>query len=305
MKVFFSLEEVHIDSPTAVAIGKFDGDHIGHRKIFSSLAGMKQKQGYQILLFSLMEAGRLLQDQEERIAELERIGIDYLVLCPFDERIRSIGAEEFVRDILVGKFRMKYIAAGSDCSFGAGKTGNADLLLRMSRELDYSADIIEKIKDDSGDISSTRIRELILSGDVSSASELLGKYYSVSGVVVHGNHIGSELLGIPTVNIFPEDSKIIPANGVYLTGIRIDDTGESYYGVTNVGGNPSIDRDQYGHRIRIETHILDYDGELYGKRITCSFLRKIREERRFSDFTLLKKQIENDRKTAQILLTNM
>ncbi|MBR4706430.1 MAG: bifunctional riboflavin kinase/FAD synthetase [Pseudobutyrivibrio sp.] len=300
MKLLNTLFDTKITEPTAVTVGKFDGIHKGHHILTNHIlskktAGLKSC----MITFSNSPRASLLNDDtpslitnKERVFMLEDNGLDYLIQCPFDKRLMETDARSFV-EYLVKDLNMKYMVAGSDFTFGYKGLGNVDLLFDLSKELGFELEIIDKIKRKDRDISSTYIREELKEGHIDVVNEMLGYEYFVWGEVVHGAHLGTKI-GIPTINIMPEKSKLVPKFGVYVTTIDFD--GRIYHGVTNVGTKPSVsDKNIIG----IETHILDYNGDLYGKYVKVTFQAFLRPEMKFNSVEELKNQMSKDKVTAK------
>lgn len=296
--------DFRIPDPTVVAIGKFDGDHRGHRKILNIMRGIAAEKNLKTAVFTFAtppakivsgDMNPQISTNCERRKKLKESGIDYIVEYPFTAATADMSAADFVRDILIGRMNMKAIVAGTDCSFGKNRSGNAAFLREAAKQYGFEARIIEKEKEFDRDISSTYIRETLEKGDVELANEMLGDVYSIEGRVVGGNHIGSAEIGYPTVNLIPPEGKLLPKNGVYRTEVRIPGDGEKCYrGITNVGENPSVLRDRLNHRVRVETFLLDFQGDLYGKKVRVSFLKFIRPEKKFDSLAALREQIRKD-----------
>ncbi|MCR5415885.1 MAG: bifunctional riboflavin kinase/FAD synthetase [Pseudobutyrivibrio sp.] len=305
MEYLHSLFDAHIDGPTAVTVGKFDGIHKGHNLLAQDIIS-KSCEGLSSCMITFTNSPRIalskddtpsLITNKERVYMLEKNGLDYLIECPFDERLMQTSAREFV-EFLVKHLNMKYMVAGSDFTFGYKGAGNVELLKELSKELGFKFHVIEKIKKNNRDISSTYIREELTKGNISSVNEMLGYEYFVWGEVVHGAHLG-HTIGIPTINIMPEENKLVPKFGVYVTTIDFD--GRLYHGVTNVGTKPSVsDKEIVG----IETHILDYNGDLYGKYVKVTFKEFLRPEMKFNSIDELKSQMNADKKTAKDFFNN-
>ena len=223
---------------------------------------------------------------------LDNSGLDYLIECPFDERLMQTDARSFI-EFLLTNLNMKYIISGSDFTFGHKGAGDTKLLTELSKELGFEYKVIEKIKKDNRDISSTYIREELKAGHIDSVNNMLGYDYFVWGEVVHGAHLG-HTIGIPTINIMPEKTKLVPKFGVYVTTIDFD--GRIYHGVTNVGTKPSVSDENI---VGIETHILDYNGDLYGKFVKVTFQSFLRPEMKFNSIDELKNQMNADKSKAK------
>lgn len=302
MKEWIGTDQLKIEFPSVVSIGKFDGDHKGHQKIFSVMKKIAEKNHYVTAIFTFMTPPSVVMDgseraqittNEERREKLLRAGIEYVVEYPFTLKTASMSGEQFIRDILIEKMSMKAIVAGPDCSFGKDRSGNAELLKKLGPKLGFTTHIIEKEQEDGRDISSTFIREELAAGNIEKANLLLGAIYSVEGIVQRGNQIGGSVLGFPTVNLSVPEGKLLPRYGVYETETKLPD-GRTYRGITDVGINPSVKHDRLQHRARIETFLIGYSGDLYGKKIEVGFLRFLRPELKFDSMEALKAQIARD-----------
>ncbi|SHI52265.1 bifunctional riboflavin kinase/FAD synthetase [Pseudobutyrivibrio xylanivorans] len=300
MEYLHSLFDTKISEPTAVTVGKFDGIHRGHNLLTSDIIS-KKSQGLKSCLITFTNSPRFLlqEDQtpclitnKERMFMLDNNGLDYLIECPFDERLMQTDARSFI-EFLVSNLNMQYIISGPDFTFGHKGAGNVQLLTELSKELGFEYKVIEKMKQNNRDISSTYIREELKEGHIDSVNEMLGYEYFVWGEVVHGAHLG-HTIGIPTINIMPEKIKLVPKFGVYVTTIDFD--GRIYHGVTNVGTKPSVsDKNIVG----IETHILDYNGDLYGKFVKVTFQSFLRPEMKFGSIEELTNQMNIDKTKAK------
>jgi riboflavin kinase/FMN adenylyltransferase len=300
MEYLHSLFDTVISEPTAVTVGKFDGIHRGHTLLTSDIIS-KKEQGLKSCLITFTNSPRFLLKEDstpslitnkERMFMLDNNGLDYLIECPFDERLMQTDAKSFI-EFLVKNLNMKYMISGSDFTFGHKGAGNAQLLFKLSKELGFEYKVIEKIKKDNRDISSTYIREELKEGHIDCVNEMLGYDYFVWGEVVHGAHLGHKI-GIPTINIMPGKVKLVPKFGVYVTTIDFD--GRIYHGVTNVGTKPSVSDENV---VGIETHILDYNGDLYGKFVKVTFESFLRPEMKFNSIEELKNQMNADKIKAK------
>lgn len=282
-----------IEEPTAIAIGKFDGVHRGHSELLSNILKAK-KQGLKAAIFTFDMSPEAffkkirykeLMTKEEKRAYFEQMGIDYLVEYPFNEESASIDPEKYVKDFLLHKMNGKLIVAGKDLSFGHKGAGDAALLQRLAEELSFEARIIGKICDEEREISSTYVREEVRKGNMEKVTELLGKPYSISGVIRSGNRIG-RTLGLPTLNLYPPEEKLLPPNGVYFANVLMD--GKVYQGVTNIGRKPTVGATQ---PMSVETHLFGFDEDAYGKFCQVQLLKFDRPEQKFEDLEHLKKAI--------------
>ena len=295
MKYIKNTTDFLIEEPTVISLGKFDGIHRGHELLLEQLL-KKKKEGLATVIFTFdippkkkleEEDVKVLTTNEEKMHMFDTFGIDYLIECPFTQEVMSMEPEDFIR-MLVSKLSVKCIVAGEDFCFGHNRRGNYKMLQRYAELLSYEAIILPKMKEDARDISSTYVREEIAAGRIEKANKLLGYSYFVSGIVEHGNRLG-RTIGFPTINIIPPANKFLPDFGVYITKVTID--GESYQGVTNVGCKPTIEGK---NPIGIETYILDFNQDVYGKNACVTFLKKIRNECKFPNIEALSEQMRID-----------
>ena len=210
MKIITELDKLNIREKTAVAIGKFDGIHVGHKELLSKILE-KKKDGLKATVFTFDPSPEeffvghsvpQLFTREEKLKAFQELGVDILVMFPLNDETAATDPEEFVRRILVDELNAGFIAAGSDVSFGDKGKGDSKLLERLGKELSYELCIIDKVKIDGEEVSSTRVRNAVSDGDMDLTERLLGTKYSISGIVEHGNHLG-HTIGVPTVNILP------------------------------------------------------------------------------------------------------
>jgi riboflavin kinase / FMN adenylyltransferase len=280
----------------AVTIGNFDGVHLGHREIFRRVRELARAQGgvsvvvtfspHPLQVLSPATGVKLITSPEEKRALIEESGIDYLLEIPFDKAFASIPAREFVDRILVGAIGMEGLVIGYDYAFGRGREGNVTLLREMGERYSFKVEILEPIAGGGVVYSSTAVRTMVQEGDVKGVVSVLGRYYEVSGTVVHGHRRGHEL-GFPTANV--ETVKdLIPAPGVYAVKVRVGD--EYLDGACNIGNNPTFGNEA----ISLEVHLLDFQGEIYGRRVTLVFIERLRGETRFPDLETLKAAIAAD-----------
>lgn len=285
-----------------VAVGKFDGEHRGHQKIIATMLTVAREQGLKTAIFTfgtppaaVVSGQRRPQilTNEERRERLHQAGIDYIVEYPFNAEIAAMDGEDFVREILLGAMRMRAIVGGEDLRFGKAGAVNAAKLKSLGERLHFSVYIIQKETEAGEEISSSLIREALAAGDMAKANTLLGMPYTAEGVVQHGNGIGNRILGFPTINLLLPAGKLLPRRGVYQTETVLPD-GRTFRSITNVGTNPSVEQDHLSHRLRLESFLLDFSGNLYDTRVRLRFLRFIRPEKKFASLTALKQQIMAD-----------
>ena len=296
MEIITGTTEFHIDGKTAVAIGKFDGIHLGHRKLLDKILEEK-RDGLRSVVFTfdpppeVFFTGTMIPQLFtgfEKRAAFEELGIDVLVEFPLTAETAATEPEDFVRRILVGQLGADFIAAGTDVSFGDKGRGDQHLLRNLSREMGYELELIDKVRIDGEEISSTRVRNQVADGNMPMVKRLLGYNYCVCGYVEHGRHIG-HTIGVPTVNLMPPPGKLLPPYGVYSSRVHMD--GKSYDGMTNIGRKPTISEKE---RVGAETYIYDYDGDAYGKLIKVELIRFVRPEMKFDSIDDLKTQIKSD-----------
>ena len=301
MKYIKNTIKIFIDEPVVISLGKFDGIHRGHELLMEQL--MKKKaQGLATVIFTFdippkkvigLEDAKVLTTNEEKMHMFESFGIDYLIECPFVPEIMNMEAEDFIK-MLVEKLS---VVAGEDFCFGHNRRGNYKMLKELSQVFSYEAIILPKMKEEERDISSTYIREEIAAGHIEMANKLLGYPYFVSGAVKHGNRIG-RTIGFPTINLIPPENKLLPAFGVYITKVTID--GIVYHGITNVGRKPTIEGE---NPIGIETYIFDFGQDVYDKVVIVTFIKKIREERKFPNLQSLLEPMRLDVQEARYYFT--
>ena len=292
--------DFHVAEPTVLSIGKFDGLHRGH-ELLMDYVFQKKKEGMKAVIFTFdvppkksleQDAARVLTTNEEKMHLFEQIGIDYLIECPFTEEIMHMPAEEFLKKI-VEQLSIRCIVAGTDCSFGYQRRGDYRMLQKYAPEYHYEAQIVDKMQYEGRDISSTFIREEIACGNIEKANELLGYSFFAKAKIIHGKQLG-RTIGIPTINMELPKEKLLPPRGVYATKVWIDH--KWYAGVTNVGCKPTVSNTG---KVGVETNILNFEADLYGKDLEVFFLHFIRPEKKFDSVESLKEQIERDVQTSR------
>ncbi len=294
MKYFRETMEFSVPEPSAIALGKFDGLHQGHKYLLRALDPGSDEDAKRVV-FTFDIPPRALTERDWKVLltnrEKEQIfaeaGIDVVVECPFTETLKNMEPEEFLR-FLCSRICVRQIVVGSDFRFGHERRGGMDDLKRREAELGYRTEIVEKKQEDGRDISSTRIREHIARGEMEEANRLLGYPYFLLAPVVHGNGLGHRM-EIPTVNQIPPPEKLLPPNGVYASLVAID--GETHFGVSDIGCKPTIEGE---HPLGVETHLLDFDREVYGRKVRVSFLQYLRPEKQFETVEKLQEQIKKD-----------
>lgn len=311
MKIYgdISDEMIKTENGTAIAIGKFDGLHKGHRALIE-LVKNEKRNGLVPAVFTFARAPKELIGSErqkyiltaaEKRMFMEKNGVEILVEQPLNDTIISMEPEAFIRDILVGRLSVKKIFCGSDFHFGHKRMGDVDFLKQNEKKYGYKTIVIDKLKYGKRDISSTYIREEIGKGSMELLNELLGYPYTMLGVVLEGKKLG-RTLGFPTVNIIPDEDKLLPPNGVYFTKAIVD--GKAYDAITNVGVRPSVKGSGF---VNVETHILDINQDMYGKSLELQFFEFERPEKRYETLEELKAAVHRDieLRRAKINVENM
>lgn len=299
MDVITSLEEIDFSlNESGVALGNFDGVHRGHQVLIDKLIKTCKKNNLISVVFTFANhprhftknnnALKKITPIDKKIKIINELGVDYLVVIPFNEEIRCLMPKDFITKILIEKLNAKYVFCGFNYRFGYKAQGDTNLLEEYTKLNKFKLYVLEPIKKDNTIISSTKIRELIKLGKVEEANVLLGRNYSLVGEVIYGRGIGKKFI-FPTANIFVEDTILVPNNGVYVTKSIIDN--KSYYSITNIGYNPTI---ADNNKISVETNLIDFSEDIYGKIIKVEFLKKLREEIKFNSIEALKRQINTD-----------
>ncbi|MGB5186067.1 MAG: bifunctional riboflavin kinase/FAD synthetase [Acidimicrobiia bacterium] len=288
---------------SAVAIGVFDGVHLGHRRVLRALHGNANGLTRVAMTFGIHPAAVLAPDRaptrlstlKRRFELLEAAGIDRIAVLGFDESMRDMTPEEFVDRFLVEGLKTRFVAVGSGFRFGRGASGTTDTLAELGASRGFRVEVVEIARQADEEIRSTLIRERVESGNVEGAAAMLGRPYEMEGIVVPGDGRGRQL-GVPTANVSFPAVLTVPSEGVYAVRVGID--GSDYRGVANLGVRPTFD----GTERVLEVHVLDHDMDLYGKQLDVGFVRRIREERRFASVDELLTQIRTDIKAAARIL---
>ena len=280
-----------------LTIGNFDGVHRGHLALFDKVKEIAHNiDGQSVVMtfdphpIKVMKPGfhpPLITPTEQKLKLIQAAGIDIILCVPFTKEFASIPPEDFVTDILLGKIGIREIVVGYDYSFGYKRQGTIDLLKTMGERYGFKVHVIRQISVDGCIVSSTAIRKLVQEGDLDGAKKLLNRDYQVCGVVVKGKNRGARLLGYPTANLKLVD-ELVPKFGVYAVRVVID--GKEYNGLTNIGYNPTFGNNAFS----VETHVLDFSGDLLGKTITVKFIKRLRDEKTFNSIEELAEQIGKD-----------
>jgi len=295
------LNNFNIKNPI-LTIGVFDGVHQGHRSILSRLNKLaKEKDGEsvvltlwphpRIVLNKDVDTLRLLSNIDEKKFLLSKTGIDHLIILPFTKDFSELTACEFIENYLVNKIGVKHLVVGYNHQFGKDRKAGYEFLSECASKFGFTIEKLSAKSVDKDNISSTKIRGFLNAGELDIANKYLGYEYFISGNVIEGNQIGRKI-GFPTANIeIPEPYKQIPQDGVYA--VRVILNGDSFYGMLNIGTRPTIELDLKSKNI--EVHIFNFDQKIYHQTITVSFVKRIRDEKKFSGLEELTKQLANDK----------
>ncbi|MCF6179601.1 MAG: bifunctional riboflavin kinase/FAD synthetase [Geopsychrobacter sp.] len=292
---------------TAVALGNFDGVHLGHRDIFRTLVLRARELEVPSLVYTFephplkvltpKRAPLLLNTSDEKVRLIAASNIDILARIPFSADLASCEAEDFVQDILIRQLRVRAIVVGYDFAFGRNRKGTGTFLRAQGERYGFSVDVLQPVGDDGRPYSSSRVRELLAAGQVEDVPAQLGRHYTLAGEVVAGEKRGRKI-GFPTANIVTQKEQI-PKPGVYAVVVRFE--GHECRGVVNLGHRPT-----FGHKKpTIEVHLLDFKDDLYGKELRLYFVARIREEKKFPDVVALIDAIKNDIEVGRKLLQDV
>lgn len=292
----YSNKNFRTDTPTVVALGCFDGVHLGHSAVISKAVSLAAKRALPCAVFTFSEPPKnyfipnstpIITDQKEKKRLISSLGADILVCLPFDSAIGDMSAEEFFSDILLSRLNAAHIICGFNYSFGHGGRGNTTLLSELCERNGVGLTCLPPVTDNGVTVSSSAIREAVEEGDVELAARYLGRPFSLSAPIVSGQHLASRL-GFPTINQPLEEGLLIPRKGVYVTRISIGR--HKYFGITNVGIRPTVS----DNTLCAETNIFDFNGDLYGKTVRVEFLHFLRPETMFSSVDELARQVRHD-----------
>lgn len=308
MAIFYFCNHLPAFNKPVITIGAFDGIHNGHKKILREVVRIAASlQGESVVITFYPHPRKLLFPEHplkmltplgEKLKLIQELGIDHIVVVPFTHAFAALSATEYVRDFLVKYFRPTCIVTGYDHHFGHDRKGNMTLLRQLESSFGFHTEEIPAQLIAEAAVSSSKIRNALSDGDVTTAAMMTGRYYRVSGTVVRGQQLGTTI-GFPTANIQPAYSdQLIPGRGVYA--VRVVIAGNIYGGMLNIGFRPTVSTDQ--PVTTIEAHIFDFNDNIYGCLITISFIQKIREERRFPSIEELVVQLKQDQEEAVRIL---
>jgi len=306
MKIIRNIKEIRekFTNP-CVTIGNFDGVHLGHQRLFEVVEQRAyHSHGTSIAItfdphpLQILKPGgiKLISTIEQKIELIELSGIDVLIVIPFDRGFAATSAETFVDDILVQRIGVKDLFVGYDYAFGKGRAGNIDFLQKQGEEKGFGVTVIDAYYQDNVIVSSTKVRELVAEGRMIETSQLLGRYYQIRGEVQRGKQRGSREIGYPTANLHVSEEDLVPRTGVYVCQVICDDV--CYGGVINIGYNPT-----FGEQTLVaETHIFDFNRDIYGKPIKVNLITFLRGEEKYNSVKELAAQISLDVEKAKEIL---
>lgn len=304
MKIFFELEDIDVEkSETSVALGTFDGLHIGHIEVLNRMKHIAEEKGLKTFVYTFSNHPKeflspdqvppKIMDIEEKVQIFTRIDLDYLALIRFDEDQNTYEPEDFIKQVLIDKLNMKHLTVGYDYRFGNKAKGDINLLLSLSEKYGYACDIIQPIMRNDVRVSSSLIRELLKEGRIEEANYYLGRKHFIKGTVVRGKGVG-HTLGFPTANLRIKDNISTIKPGVYITETVWK--GKTYPSATNVGFNPTFD--QTG--IHLETYIIGINQAMYDEVIEVHFLKRLRDEKKFDSLADLVDEMNGDLEKTRV-----
>ena len=302
MKIVREFENYTENTPKVLSLGMFDGVHFGHISIINLLKSVAQENNLETAIltfwphprkvFNPNDEIKLLNTLNEKLNLLENANLDVVFLKSFDENFRNLTGEEFVRQILVQKLNVKHIIIGHDHVFGKNKSGNFELLQKLSKELDFVVQQLDAVKEGEFNISSTKIRNYLANGNIIGANKMLGYHYSVSGKVIDGKKLG-RTIGYPTANIEVDELKLLPKKGAYIVEVYVKN--KFYKGMLSIGTNPTVN----GDKLTVEVYILDFNEDIYGEEITVKFRDFLHEEIKFESLEKLIEKLDEDKKLTE------
>jgi riboflavin kinase/FMN adenylyltransferase len=307
MQVFHNIEQIPTLTKPIVTVGIFDGVHCGHQEIFRQMKSLTTEPDQKTVAITFEPHPRIVLNNNQNDIKYINVldkktelialnGIDYLLILNFTPQFAALSPEDFVKEYLINKLNIGTLVIGHDHHFGKSQSGDYREMERLGEKYGFSVVEVGEVCCEGEVVSSTKIREKLQKGEIETANKYLGYRYSITGTVVHGNKLG-RVLGFPTANLsLPDRYKLITANGVYACHVLVD--GKWYDGMGNIGIRPTINNSP----LTIETHIFNFNKDIYGKTITITFVKRIRNEIKFSDLEQLKQQLTQDKITAQKML---
>lgn len=310
MQVHQNINQLPVFKNAVITVGTFDGVHTGHRKLIEKISSLAKQNGGESVLITFEPHPRLvlnpedtslklLSTQEEKIRLLAEFSINHLVIAPFTLEFSKLIARDYVNQFIIDKFHPSIIVLGYNHHFGHYRDGNIELLKKLTSENNFSVEEISKQLIDEIEVSSTKIRISLQEGNLERATELLGRYYSLSGKVIHANQLGRKI-GFPTANIeLPNHHKLIPREGVYAVKALLQ--GDTFNGMMNIGNRPTFD----GTKLSLEVHLFNFDKDIYDETIEVSFVKHLRDEQKFNSVDELIAQLKIDKQQCEKLFTTL
>lgn len=302
LKIYNSFNEFKSSKKTIVTLGTFDGVHIGHNAILEKICNVANQENLESVILTFFPHPRLIVSDnydikllntiEEKSVLLEKKGIQNFIIHPFDKAFSELSPREFVEQVLVEKLNIQKIIIGHDHKFGKNRAADFNDLINFGKEFGFEVEEISAQQINEVAVSSTKIRNSLLEGNISLANDYLGYPYVLTGNVVKGNQLG-RTIGFPTANIdIPEDYKLIPKNGVYIVTALVNNT--TVFGMMNIGVKPTLGE----NKLSIEVYLLNFDKDIYNQKIQVNILERLRDEQKFESFDALKSQIESDKQNT-------
>jgi riboflavin kinase/FMN adenylyltransferase len=309
LRIFNSINDFVSPKKTIVTLGTFDGVHIGHTAILDEICKVAYNEGLESVILTFFPHPRLIVSDnydikllntiDEKSALLEKLGIQNFIIHPFDKTFSELSPREFVTQVLVEKLNIQKIIIGHDHKFGKDRAADFNDLISFGKEFGFEVEEISAQQINEVSVSSTKIRNSLLEGNVSLANEYLGYPYVLTGNVVKGNQLG-RTIGFPTANIeISEDYKLIPKNGVYIVTTIVND--ETVFGMMNIGVKPTLCE----NKLTIEVHLLNFEKDIYNQKIQVNILERLRDEDKFESFKALKSQLEVDKQNTIQFFENL
>lgn len=310
MQIFEDIRNLQKNLNTVLTLGTFDGIHLGHQKIIRTLINRSRENNYRNVLITFYPHPRtvvsnsfdikLLTTQKEKQEIFENLGVQNLLTIKFDKEFASLSPEEFINQYLINSIGVSEIILGHDHHFGKGRGGNAELLTQIGKQKGFTVKIIDPFYVENEIVSSTKIRNALLSGDVIKANKMLGRNYSFTGIVVSGDKRGREL-GYPTANIrLSSQEKLLPAIGVYAVNVFVEN--EKYNGLLSIGNRPTFYNDG---EVVTEVYIYNFDREIYGETLKIELLERLRGEEKFDSANALIEQMNRDKENGQKIFNKL
>ncbi|RKD34482.1 bifunctional riboflavin kinase/FAD synthetase [Thermohalobacter berrensis] len=300
MEVITNIESKY-PKPTAVALGNFDGLHIGHQALIKKMIKESKKMGLPSVVYTFKnhptsliankKTPKTIMNNKQKFEILKSLGIDILYMIEFNNQIMNMNPKAFIKKLLIDRLNIKLVVVGFNYRFGYKAKGDCSLLKQMGDDLGFKVIVVPPVTKNEQVVSSTLIRKLIKEGKIKKANNLLGRHYTLQGKVIQGKGRGKKI-GFPTANLLLNDNYVIPKKGVYKTITTVNN--KKYISITNVGTNPTFTNE---NKLNIETHIINFNDSLYGKEIEVSFKKYIREEKKFQNAEQLIKQLKEDIKS--------